>query len=161
MHFRGTNTVKTLPMAPKDKDHKLQKIGIIYNYKCQHTNCTEQYIGESGKTLTDRVKEHLRASSPIHQHSSTTGHRIMPDCFNIIHRESKKPQGTSKRPCYKGQWSFTKWEHWKIPVTTHLGPNTTGHSNTKAQVTSKYFTQPSHTPLALPPLSNHHPCSRG
>ena len=80
-------------MAPKDKDHKLQKSGIIFNYKCPHNSWPEQYIRESGRILEDRVKEHLRAPSPIHQHSSTTGHQIYPDCFNIIHRE---PQGVTR-----------------------------------------------------------------
>ena len=93
VHFRETNTVKILLMAPKDKDHKLQKSVIIYNYKYPHINCPEQYIGESGRTLGDRLKEHLRVPSPIHQHKSTTGHPISPDCFKIIHRE---PQGVTR-----------------------------------------------------------------
>ena len=76
-------------MVPKDKDHKLQKSGIIYNYKCPHTNCPQQYIGESVRTLGDRVKEHLRAPSPIHQYSSTTGDPISPECFTIVHRETQ------------------------------------------------------------------------
>ena len=55
-HFKGTHTIKTLLMAPKDKGHKLQKSGIIYKFKCPHINCPEQYIGESGRTLGDRCK---------------------------------------------------------------------------------------------------------
>ena len=43
VHFKGTNTVKTLLIAPKDKDHKLQKSGIIYKFTCPHINCPEQY----------------------------------------------------------------------------------------------------------------------
>ena len=34
VHFKGTNTVKQLLMAPKDKDPKLAKSGIIYRYRC-------------------------------------------------------------------------------------------------------------------------------
>ena len=30
VHFKGTNNVKTLFMAPKGRDNKLQKIGVIY-----------------------------------------------------------------------------------------------------------------------------------
>ena len=92
-YFKCTNTVKTLLIAPKDKDHKLQKRGIIYKCKCLLTNCPEQYIGESGRTLGDRVKEHLRVPSPIHQHSNTTGHPVSPDCFTIVLRE---PQGNTR-----------------------------------------------------------------
>ena len=51
-------------------------------------NCTEQYIGESGRSLEDRYKEHLKAPSPIHQHTSTTGHPVSPDCFTIVDREA-------------------------------------------------------------------------
>ena len=69
-------------MAPKDKDPKLAKSGIIYRYRCTHINCTEQYIGESGRTLGDRYKEHLKAPSPIHLHTSTTGHPVSPECFS-------------------------------------------------------------------------------
>ena len=35
VHFKGTNTIKTLLMAPKDRDNKLQKNGVIYKFKCQ------------------------------------------------------------------------------------------------------------------------------
>ena len=76
-------------MAPKDKDPKLTKSGIIYRYQCPNINSTEQYIGESGRSLGDRYKEHLRAPSPIHMHTSTTGHPVSPDCFTIVDRESQ------------------------------------------------------------------------
>ena len=50
-------------MAPKDRDNKLQKSEVIYKFKCPHINCPKEYIGESGRTIGDRVKEHLRAPS--------------------------------------------------------------------------------------------------
>ena len=87
VHIKGTNTVKQLLMAPKDEDRKLAKSGIIYRYRCPHIYCTEQYIGESGRTLGDRYKEHLKAPSPIHLHTSTSGHPISPECFSIVDRE--------------------------------------------------------------------------
>ena len=49
--FKGTNTLKTLLMAPQDRDSKLQKSGVIYIFKCPHITCPEKYIGESGKTF--------------------------------------------------------------------------------------------------------------
>ena len=93
VHFKQSNTIKTLLMAPKDKDTKLQKSGVIYQYKCLTINCPEEYIGEAGRVFGDRLKEHLRAPSPTHQHTSSTGHPISPDCFNIIHKEA---QGTTR-----------------------------------------------------------------
>ena len=44
VHFKGTNTINTLLMASKDRDSRLQKNGVIYKFKCPHTNCLEEYI---------------------------------------------------------------------------------------------------------------------
>ena len=65
VHLKGSNTFKTLLMAPKDMDTKLQKSGVIYKYKCSQINCHEEYISETGRAFGDRLKEHLRAPSPI------------------------------------------------------------------------------------------------
>ena len=87
VHYKGTNTLRTLLGNPKDKDPKTNKSGIIYHYKCPHITCPDAYIGESGRALGDQVKEHLKAPSPIHQHSTTTVHPLDPDQFNIVHKE--------------------------------------------------------------------------
>ena len=47
VYFKGTYTLRTQLVTPKDKDPKLQKSGIIYHYKGPHINCTEAYIGET------------------------------------------------------------------------------------------------------------------
>ena len=87
LHFKDTNTFKQLLMAPKDKDPKLAKSGVIYKYKCPTINCTEEYIGESGRTSGDRYKKHLKALSPLHLHTSSTGHPVSPEWFSIVDRE--------------------------------------------------------------------------
>ena len=87
VHFKGTNTLRTALGNPKDKDPKNNQTGIIYHYQCPHINCPSAYIGESGKSLGERVKEHFKAPSPIHHHSTTTGHPMDPDQFNIVHKE--------------------------------------------------------------------------
>ena len=87
VHSKGTNTVKQLLMAPKDKDPKLAKSAVIYRYKFPNLNCTKQYIGESGRTLGDRYKEHLKAPSPIHLHTHAAEHPVSPECFSIVDRE--------------------------------------------------------------------------
>ena len=80
-------------MVPKDRDSKLQKSGVIYKFKCPHVNWLEEYIEESGRTFGDRLKEHLRAPSPIHHHGNSTGHLVSPECFTIVDRE---PQGVTR-----------------------------------------------------------------
>ena len=74
VHVKGMNTIETLLMAPKDRDNKHQKNGVIYKFKCPHINCPQEYIRESGRTFGERLKEHFKAPSNIHQHSNTTGH---------------------------------------------------------------------------------------
>ena len=64
VHFKGTNTLRTALGNPKDKDPKANQTGIIYQYQCPHINCTSSYIGESGRSLGERVKEHFKAPSP-------------------------------------------------------------------------------------------------
>ena len=100
VHFKSPNTIKTLLMAPMDRDKKLQKSGVIYKFKCPHINCPEEYIEESGRTLGDRVKEHLRDLSPIHQHSNTTEYLVSPDCLTIVHRESQRTARNIKEAMY-------------------------------------------------------------
>ena len=64
VHYKGTNTLRKLLGNPKDKDPKINQTGIIYHYKCPQINCPSAYIGESGRSLGDRVKEHFKAPSP-------------------------------------------------------------------------------------------------
>ena len=92
VYFKGTNTLRTLLVRPKDTDPKLNKSWVIYHFKCPQINCTEAYIGESGRALGHRIKEYLKAPSPIHHHSSSTGHTLSPQCFNI--RKHKVLPGT-------------------------------------------------------------------
>ena len=89
MHFRGVNTIKELLVHPKDRDNILQKSGVIYRYKCYRANCEDEYIGESGKTFTERFREHMRAPSPIHNHFNITGHEVFLDNFGIVGREDQ------------------------------------------------------------------------
>ena len=65
MGIRGMQEVYDVIWGYKDKDrdNKMQISGIIYKFKCQHINCSEEYIGISGRTLGHRVKEHIRAPS--------------------------------------------------------------------------------------------------
>ena len=96
VHFKGTNTLRTALGNPKDNDPKNNQTGIIYHYQCPHINCPSAYLGESGRSLGERVKEHFKAPSPIHHHSTTTGHPMDPDQFNIVHNEVNSHSMTIK-----------------------------------------------------------------
>ena len=100
VHFKGTNTLRTALGNPKDKDPKTNQTGVIYQYQCPHIHCSSSYIGESGRSLGERVKEHFKAPSPIHLHSTTTGHPLDPNQFNIMHKEVHSQSRTIKEAMF-------------------------------------------------------------
>ena len=63
---------------------------------CRTWCCPSAYIGESGRSLGERVKEHFKSPSPIHLHSTTTGHPMDPEQFNIVHKEVNSHSRTIK-----------------------------------------------------------------
>ena len=89
VHFKSRKTLKDELVAPKDKDHITKKSGIIYRFKCDRLECDEEYIGETSRTFGERYKEHLKAPSPIHDHSNTSGHTTSLENFSIVGREEQ------------------------------------------------------------------------
>ena len=63
-------------------------------------NCPSAYIVESGRSLGERVKEHFKAPSPIHLHSTTAGHPMDPEQFNIVHKEVNSHSRTIKEAMF-------------------------------------------------------------
>ena len=88
-HFKGNSIIKQLLVRPKDQYPKEKKSRAIYYYQCAETDCDEEYIGETSRTLGERYKEHLKEPSPIQVHSNQTGHQTTTDNFSIIGREGK------------------------------------------------------------------------
>ena len=87
-------------MAPKDKDHILNKSGIIYRYKGHRVECDEEYIWESARTFAERFKEHLKPPSPIYDHSNISGHSVTIDNFSIVGREDQHLKRAIKEALY-------------------------------------------------------------
>ena len=87
-------------MAPKDTDQITKKSGIIYRFKCDKLECDEEYIGETARTFGERFKEYMKAPSPIHDHSNTTGHSTTLDNFSILGREEHNPSRLIKESMF-------------------------------------------------------------
>ena len=87
-------------VAPKDKDHITKKSGIIYRFKCDRLECDEEYIGETSRTFGERFREHLKALSPIHDHSNTSGHTTTLDNFKVVGREEQSLSRLIKESMY-------------------------------------------------------------
>ena len=101
-YFKGGQTIKSLLMAPKDKDPSTNKSGVIYRYKCSEHGCNEEYIGESTRNFAERFKEHLKAPSPIFDHCNTTGHSININNFTIVGREDQNLTRAIKEALFIG-----------------------------------------------------------
>ena len=72
-HFKGGTTIKNLLVSSKDKDPMVNQSGAIYWHQCGDLSCDDEYIGETSRTFGERYKEHLKAPSAIHHHSTQTG----------------------------------------------------------------------------------------
>ena len=99
-HFKGGKTIKNLLVSPKDKDPILNQSGAIYRYQCNNLGCDDEYIGETSRTFGERYKEHLKAPSAIHYHSTITGHSTNHNNFQIIGREGHNLARNIKESIY-------------------------------------------------------------
>ena len=99
-HFKGGRTIKSLLVSPKDKDPMVNQSGTIYWYQCGDLTCDDEYIGETSRTFGDRYKEHLKAPSAIHHHSSQTGHPTNHNTFQIIGRDGHNLARNIKESIY-------------------------------------------------------------
>ena len=85
--LQGHQHIKDSTRKPQGEGPQNNQTGIIYHYQCPQINCPSAYIGESGRSLGERVKEHFKAPSAIHLHSTTPGHPMDAEQFNIVHKE--------------------------------------------------------------------------
>ena len=88
--FKGTNTIKSLLMHPNNPIPDAQKTNIIYHWKCPADICTAEYIGETNRSLKERVSDHKnQTNSAIRNYHITTKHpKAELEDFTIIDRES-------------------------------------------------------------------------
>ena len=77
-------------MHPKDPIRDLQKTDIIYHWKCPSNTYTAEYIGETNRSLKERVSDHRnQTTSAIRNHHMSTKHpKAELKDFTMIDRES-------------------------------------------------------------------------
>ena len=77
-------------MHPKDPIPGAEKIDIFYHWKCPADNCRAEYIGETNRSLKERVSDHRnQTNSAIRNHHISTKHpKAKLKDFTIIDRES-------------------------------------------------------------------------
>ena len=81
--FTPCKTLRNILVSAKDCTPPAKKKGIVYEIQC--ASCKESYIGQTGRTLEHRLKEHQRSlsttelvynTSAVAVHALKTGHCI-------------------------------------------------------------------------------------
>ena len=90
--FKGVNTLKSLLMHPKDKVPTSQKKDIVYYWECHADSCSSSYIGETSRSLGERVKEHSKSSTSAILKHCTDFYHPLPSIknFSIIDKDSSQ-----------------------------------------------------------------------
>ena len=92
----STRTMRRLLTNVKDKDYPMDRQWTVYRIRCN--NCNGTHIGESGRTLTMRLREHQTATDKedltnnIAQHHRKTRHDINWDSATCLTHSTDKDQ---------------------------------------------------------------------
>ena len=117
--FQPTNTLRQVLVRPKDPVPKENRSGVIYQIPC--SRCSQTYIGQTGRILGQRLKEHQRAvrnrntsTSALVDHVCSTGHSV----------DWNKAQICDSCPHTSKQYLLESWMIQKQPSTLNreLGP---------------------------------------
>ena len=91
---QGIRTVfrsDTTTVQPKDTVNPAKQDGVVYKIPCE---CGKVHIGETGRSMHERIKEHDRdillartQSSAVSEHSNTTAHSPLWDEVKFIDRD--------------------------------------------------------------------------
>ena len=89
------------PKDPLDPTPAKKKSGVVYEIHC--TDCPEIYIGQMGRQLGERLKEHTSLApscklSAVAEHFSTTGHFIDWDNTKVLDTEDREYPVKCRRP---------------------------------------------------------------
>ena len=83
-----SNTIRSMLVHPKDKTPDAQKCGLVYQVECPE--CSLTYIGETGRMLATRMKDHLNLRNPltaVGEHCAHEHHTITKDSVRVLARE--------------------------------------------------------------------------
>ena len=86
-HAKPHATIRSMLVAPKDKDHPQDKRGVVYQLTCH--DCEASYIGETERALKQRLKEHQKDSSPVGHNMGYNQHKVDSQNIRIIDRDSR------------------------------------------------------------------------
>ena len=85
VHVRPLTKLRNLLVRPKDPTPPTEQAGVVYRLKCD--SCDSKYVGETGRKLIVRAKEHRCREGPMKNHLQTHGHTLDPSQAKILDRE--------------------------------------------------------------------------
>ena len=91
LHFKSETTLRSHLVRPKDAVNPAKQDGVVYRIPCE---CGKVYIGETGRPMQDRIKEHDRdirfsrtERSAVSEHAHNTGHKPLWNEVKFIDRD--------------------------------------------------------------------------
>ena len=88
-HAKPHTTARSILVAlwPNYKDHPQDKCGVVYQLTCQ--DCEASYIGKTERAVKQRLKEHLKDSSPVGHRMGYNKHKVGSQNIRIVDRDSR------------------------------------------------------------------------
>ncbi|KAL9964368.1 hypothetical protein ACROYT_G027999 [Oculina patagonica] len=90
--FKSETTLRSQLVRPKDAVDSTKQDGVVYRIPCE---CGKVNIGETGRPMQDRIKEHDRdirlartQTSAVAEHTNNTGHYPLWNEVKLIDRDS-------------------------------------------------------------------------
>ena len=112
--FKGTSTIKSLLIHPKYPIPDAQTTDIIYHWKCPANNCTPEYIGETKRSLKERVSDHRNQTTSAirNQHISSKHPKAeLKRFYNNRQREQHHTPLNKRCTSHSYQRSITQQKH--------------------------------------------------
>ena len=100
VHLKGGQTIKDHLMSPKDKDPINKKVGSYTGISVTGLIVMMNILVSQLENFEERLKEHLKAPSPIYDHHNISGHDVTIDNFTILGREDHNLLRTIKEALY-------------------------------------------------------------
>ena len=89
--FKSETMLRSQLVRPKDASDPAKQDGVVYRIPC---GCGKVYIGETGRPMQDRIKEHDRdirlartETSAVSEHAHNTGHKPLWNEVKFIDRD--------------------------------------------------------------------------
>ena len=103
-----TNTLCNIIKLGKDPTNKLDETGVVYKIPCK--NCNYVYIGQTKRSLIDRISEHKKCKkedSALLQHQIQNNHEINWNGINILDKEKNYSKRIFSEMIHINSYKFT------------------------------------------------------